>query len=198
MGMVLPIESSMHNRGHFMPILVLVMIIYTTLCVCSGILGYLAFGDRTEDIVLMNMGSSIYSKVVRISFCIGLYFTFPIMMVPVWEVAELKWLHPKGPSFSRDRNVLRAVAVCSTGVLACIIPKFGLFISLIGSSCCALLAFILPTLCYMRLGAPGGNSGAVMAAFHGLLLLGGVFAMVYGTADTLRKFFSGETLDEGG
>lgn len=54
-------------------------------------------------------------------------------MVPVWEVLEFKWLRDHSPSFGRDRNVLRASVVLGTGLLACAIPNFGLFVSLIGS-----------------------------------------------------------------
>ncbi|CAN0587658.1 unnamed protein product, partial [Laminaria digitata] len=48
MGMVIPVEESMIKRENFTPILSLVMAIYTTLCVLSGALGYLAFGNDTE------------------------------------------------------------------------------------------------------------------------------------------------------
>lgn len=48
MGMVIPIEDAMTNRENFTPILSVVMVIYTTLCILSGGLGYLAFGDETE------------------------------------------------------------------------------------------------------------------------------------------------------
>ena len=46
--MVIPVEESMIKRENFTPILSLVMVIYTTLCVLSGALGYLAFGNDTE------------------------------------------------------------------------------------------------------------------------------------------------------
>lgn len=48
MGMVIPIEDAMIKRENFTPILSVVMVIYTALCVLSGALGYLAFGDATE------------------------------------------------------------------------------------------------------------------------------------------------------
>lgn len=46
--MVVPIEGAMENRERFTPILSVVMVIYTALCVLSGALGYMAFGDATE------------------------------------------------------------------------------------------------------------------------------------------------------
>lgn len=48
MGMVIPVEDAMLNRENFSRILSLVMVIYTTLCVLSGGLGYMAFGNATE------------------------------------------------------------------------------------------------------------------------------------------------------
>lgn len=47
-GMIIPVEDAMLNRENFTPILSVVMLIYTSLCVVSGGLGYLAFGDATE------------------------------------------------------------------------------------------------------------------------------------------------------
>lgn len=47
-GMVIPIEDSMMHKNSFTPILCVVMMIYTGLCVVSGTLGYLAFGEATE------------------------------------------------------------------------------------------------------------------------------------------------------
>ncbi|CAN0096532.1 unnamed protein product [Pylaiella littoralis] len=198
-GMVMPIEEAMANRERFPPILSLVMIIYTTLCVLSGALGYMAFGDDTEDIILLNIGSSVSTLVVKLSFCVGLYFTFPLMMVPVWEVLEFKWLRHVSPSYGRDRNLLRAAAVAATGILACIIPNFGLFVSFIGSSCCALLALILPTLCYSRLERGAGFPLSQRRKLvNNSILAAGVFAMVSGTLDTLHRIVLEYAKDDDG
>eukprot|EP00903_Cladosiphon_okamuranus_P016605 g15318.t1 len=188
MGMVIPIEDAMINREKFAPILSVVMVIYTSLCILSGGLGYLAFGDETRDIILLNIGSTTSTLIVKLSFCVGLYFTFPIMMVPVWEVLEFNWLRHHSPSYGQKRNMLRAAVVLGTGFLACAIPNFGLFVSLIGSSCCALLAFVLPALCYTRLETNAGFPlGPARSFTNNLVVAAGVFAMVYGTGDTLDE-----------
>ncbi|CAM9590751.1 unnamed protein product, partial [Hapterophycus canaliculatus] len=188
MGMVIPIEEAMINPHHFTRIMSVVMVIYTTLCVLSGGLGYMAFGDETEDIILLNIGSTVSTMIVKLSFCVGLYFTFPIMMVPVWEVLEFEWLRRTQPSYARDRNVLRASVVLGTAFVACAIPNFGLFVSLIGSSCCALLALILPTLCYARLEKEAGFPLSLgRSLLNNFILAAGVLAMVSGTADTVHR-----------
>jgi len=44
--------------------------------------------------------------------------------------------------------IWRSIAVLFTGVTAMTVPKFGLFINLVGSVACTILAFIVPVLCY--------------------------------------------------
>ena len=45
----------------------------------------------------------------------------------------------------------RAGVVLAVGLVATVVPGFGVFVSLIGSLCCAVLAFVIPTLAHLRL-----------------------------------------------
>lgn len=61
------------------------------------------------------------------------------------------------------------------------------FVSLF-RSCCALLAFILPTLCYAKLEKDAGfplSPGRKL--LHNFILAAGLFAMISGTLDTLHR-----------
>ena len=52
-----------------------------------------------------------------------------------------------GEKYDYGKNiVLRTIIVVFTGLLAMVVPKFGLFINLTGAFACTALAFILPTL----------------------------------------------------
>lgn len=82
-GMVMPIEEAMANRERFPPILSLVMIIYTTLCVLSGALGYMAFGDDTEVVF------SLFS--LSLFLCLSVFRGFntkqqPTLAIDYWFV----------------------------------------------------------------------------------------------------------------
>lgn len=46
--------------------------------------------------------------------------------------------------------VWRTTCVVFSGVTAMVVPKFGLFINLVGSVACTILAFIVPVLCYNK------------------------------------------------
>lgn len=56
--MILPIESAMINTKKFTPILSFVMFIFTGLCIMSGALGYMAFGDDTKVTIAIALGWS--------------------------------------------------------------------------------------------------------------------------------------------
>ncbi|KAG3237137.1 hypothetical protein PI124_g17865 [Phytophthora idaei] len=155
-GMVLPLENSMRNKHNFMPILVCTVVIITSLYATFGVCGYLAFGNGTDAVITLNFeGSGGLVTLVKVFLCLGLFFTYPVMIFPVFEV-----LQPmvscgnklESPQTRQKRGiVLRAGVVLLTAVIAAGIPDFGRFISFIGSTCCSLLAFILPAFFHLRL-----------------------------------------------
>ena len=71
------------------------------------------------------------------------------MMFPVYQVVEsLRCLEGKSIWI---KNLARILIVSLTVVTSLVVPNFGLFISLIGASCCSILMFILPALFHLRL-----------------------------------------------
>ena len=51
------------------------------------------------DIITANLGAGLISTIVQLGLCINLFFTFPLMMNPVFEIVErrfaggwLRWL----------------------------------------------------------------------------------------------------------
>ncbi|TYZ66610.1 hypothetical protein PybrP1_004476 [[Pythium] brassicae (nom. inval.)] len=176
-GMVLPLENSMQHKRNFTPILVSTVVIVTAIYATFGICGYLAFGDATQDVITLNIdGSDGLATIVKLFLCAGLFFTHPVMLFPVFEV--LKPLvrvksgqrgRREGREGSLDRSsgtvegpvgdqvdetksaLLRATVVLITALIAAGVPNFGRFIAFIGSTCCALLGFVLPALFYLRI-----------------------------------------------
>lgn len=73
---------------------------------------------------------------------------------------------------------------------------------LLSSSCCALLAFILPAMCYARLERKAGFPLApARSLLNNLIIAAGIVAMVSGTADTLHRIgleYAGGDGDGGG
>lgn len=50
--------------------------------------GYLAFGEATHDIITFNLPPGWSTPAVKTALCIGLFLTFPPMMIPVYEILE--------------------------------------------------------------------------------------------------------------
>lgn len=155
-GMVLPLENSMQNKQNFKPILVSTVVIITSLYATFGICGYLAFGDSTDAVITLNFeGSGSLVTLVKVFLCLGLFFTYPVMLFPVFEVLQPMMAcgnKLESPASTQKKGVvLRAGIVLLTAVIAAGVPDFGRFISFIGSTCCSLLAFILPAFFHLRL-----------------------------------------------
>jgi len=61
--------------------------------------GYLAFGPATQDIITFNLPQNWTAAAVKLSLCVGLFFTFSPMMIPVYQIIE-RGLAGKVRSFS--------------------------------------------------------------------------------------------------
>ncbi|KAL4101878.1 hypothetical protein PRIC1_005626 [Phytophthora ramorum] len=191
-GMVLPLENSMQNKRNFTPILVCTVVIITTLYATFGICGYLAFGNDTDAVITLNFsGSGGLVTLVRVFLCLGLFFTYPVMLFPVFEV-----LQPMAKCGNKVENprttqakgvLLRAGVVLLTAVIAAAIPDFGRFISFIGSTCCSLLAFILPAYFHLRLfhDEPPTCGKRLRQLLHSTMMVLGVVMLGAGVIDAV-------------
>ncbi|KAJ1403843.1 Amino acid transporter, transmembrane domain [Sesbania bispinosa] len=139
-GMVLPLESEAKDKDKFGRVLGLGMGIISLLFGAFGALGYFAFGDETKDIITNNLGQGVISIMVQLGLCINLFFTFPLMMNPVYEVFERRFCG------SRYCLWLRWVLVLVVSLVALLVPNFADFLSLVGSSVCVVLSFVLPAM----------------------------------------------------
>lgn len=62
--------------------------IITLVFLIFGVGGYAAFGEGTEDLITRNLPDDWTTAAVKLALCTALFFTFPVMMVPVYEVLE--------------------------------------------------------------------------------------------------------------
>lgn len=86
------------------------------------------------------MTDGLLSTLVQIGLCINLFFTFPLMMNPVYEVFERRFW---GGSYCLW---IRWILVVVVSLIAFFVPNFADFLSLLGSSTCCVLGFVLPAL----------------------------------------------------
>lgn len=139
-GMVLPLESEAKDKERFGRVLGLGMGLISLLFGAFGALGYLAFGEETKDIITTNLGPGVISVLVQLGLCVNLFITFPLMMNPVYEVFERRFCD------SRYCLWLRWLLVLVVSLVALLVPNFADFLSLVGSSVCVVLGFVLPAM----------------------------------------------------
>lgn len=143
-GLVLPLEASMEEREAFPWVLKSSMFAVTALFTSFGVVGYMAYGDNTEGLITENLPGGAITQILRVVLAIGLFFTYPIMMFPVSQILDDLAIDMRQGQHPVKQNLIRLLLAVITGIVARSVPDFGLFISLVGSSCCALLAFVMP------------------------------------------------------
>lgn len=195
-GMTLTLEASM-KKPHFFPkVLAQAFVSITMVYIAFGLIGYFAFLDNTKDIITLNLPNDWSTIVVKAGLCIALTFTFPVMMYPVHEMVENKLIacayyqrklsaRPRLCKFVLDG--VRSIIVLIVAVIAVMVPAFGVFISFVGSTVCAMLAFVFPALFHLRV-----FKGCISTWQWGvdwLLIVGGTGFAVYGTLSTCLDVF---------
>eukprot|EP00250_Pteridium_aquilinum_P011730 c20268_g1_i2 orf=511-1884(+) len=181
--LVLPLESSMREKKKFGRVLGLAMACITLLYVMFGLLGYLAFGDDTLDIITLNLGSSWKTTVVKVGLCVGLFFTFSVMMYPVHQVMEHRLV--KG----RPSVLLRTMIVLAATLCAVAVPHFGDFLSLVGNSVCCALTFIVPALIHMK-AFREDIPKSILGLDYAIIAFGALYS-VWGTISAVQDMLAG-------
>lgn len=181
-GMILPLESEAKEKEKFGKVLGLCMAFISLLYGSFGALGYFAFGEETKDIITTNLGQGWISTLVQLGLCVNLFFTLPLMMNPVYEVVERR--------FCGSRYCLsgRWIIVLGVSMLALLVPNFADFLSLVGSSVCVVLGFVLPALFHLLVFKEEmGWNGMVS---DGAIVVLGVVIGVTGTCSSIMEILA--------
>ncbi|KAG0488644.1 hypothetical protein HPP92_007455 [Vanilla planifolia] len=190
-SMTLALEASMADRKKFRWVLLMAFIAITMIYVCFGIFGFLAYGDDTKDIITLNLPNDWSAISVKVGLCVALAFTFPIMMHPIYEIIEMKlsstgWFEKLRLNARAERlghQAARVLVLVAVAVVASCIPGFGAFISLVGSTVCALLSFVLPATFHLLL--VGSEVQLWQRTMDYFIIAFGLAFAAYGTYDAL-------------
>lgn len=181
-GMILPLESETKEREKFGKVLGLSMAFISVMYGGFGALGYFAFGEGTKDIITTNLGQGLVSNLVQLGLCVMLFFSVPLTMNPVYEVVERRLFN------SNYCLWVRWLMVLGVSLVALYVPNFADFLSLVGSSVCVVLGFVLPALFHLLVFKEEMSwMGLVL---DGVIVALGVVFCVSGTWSSLMEIFA--------
>ena len=202
-GLVLPMESSMHERmgrtirvgkvsaasrrfGH----LIWAAVIFSSLILLVfGLVGSLTFGKECLPVITANLGAQGgSSRLIRLFLLSSMFLTFPLQFLLVRNISERYILKDATEQSGGGRGLVRLwrgaliIIIC---FLATKIPKFALVYSFVGGFGGCLLAFVFPLIFYVRLKFPTGLSKLV----HFLLIFISVFGLIVSTVGSGIELF---------
>lgn len=199
-GLIIPLESQMRHRQHFPMVMWGVHLSVATAVALFGLMGYLAFGTSTCGPIIKNLPTSGWLVITTVwGLNLTLLVTYPIQMLPVFQIAEDALFHSKPFRCCGRRGATctmggkRGASVATMGMRALVvvlsvgvgvgIPYFNLFLSLIGGLGSAQLMFIIPPVTYYYCFRDTMSRAKIFGCC--LLLLFGIGTLVVTTTFTI-------------
>ncbi|KNC52269.1 aromatic and neutral amino acid transporter [Thecamonas trahens ATCC 50062] len=182
-ALVVPMESNMGLApATFTRLLTLCIVVVSLIFMLFGVLGYLAFGSAVEDVLTLNIEPTPLLNVVTLCICLGVVFTYPLQLFPVIDIVA----EATGSNAPAHRKAIATALVATTALIAYILPRFGLLLSLIGNVGSATLSFILPALLHLHFFRKEPASNFVPQGFRYAIVAFGVTGGALGTFVSLH------------
>ncbi|CAN0449140.1 unnamed protein product [Rangifer tarandus platyrhynchus] len=192
-GVVLPLENKMKDARRFPVILSLGMSIITALYISVGTLGYLRFGDDVKASITLNLPNCWLYQSVKILYIIGILCTYALQFyVPAEIIIPFATSHVSKRWALPLDLFIRLAMVSLTCVLAILIPRLDLVLSLVGSLSGSALALIIPPLLEITTYYSEGLSPVTIVKDTLISILGFV-GFVMGTYQALDELIQSES-----
>ncbi|KAJ1857477.1 hypothetical protein GGH12_001643 [Coemansia sp. RSA 1822] len=154
-SLVIPIVESMERKDKFNTVLTASLVICAGLFVFIGALSYLAFGDKVETVILLNLpNGSAWTLGVQFLYSLAIIMSVPLQLFPAIRIIESGMFSRSGkgnPVVKWQKNLFRTLLV----VFVIMVAIFGAeeldnFIAIVGAGACLPLSFLYPVMLHYR------------------------------------------------
>ncbi|XP_050736656.1 uncharacterized protein LOC127008530 [Eriocheir sinensis] len=150
------IQNDMEDRTRFPVSVTIAFLVLLALYMPVSGVGYGVFGVHVPSNILLAVSGAAVTT-VRVFLFVHLLFAFIILLNPVAQGAEELLGVPH--AFGWRRCAVRSLLVAVEVVVSLLVPDFQAVLNLVGGSTIALMSFVLPPLCYLRLSDAPDDSG---------------------------------------
>uniref|UniRef100_A0A8D8WBX1 Proton-coupled amino acid transporter 4 n=1 Tax=Cacopsylla melanoneura TaxID=428564 RepID=A0A8D8WBX1_9HEMI len=201
-GVVIALENNMKTPadfGGYYGVLNKGMVVIVIMYVIMGFLGYVKYGAEALGSVTLNLPKEdVLAQSVNFIFAVAIFISYGLQCyVPVeiiWSRYLLKHLDNATPGKKLFvEYVMRVTVVLITFILAVLVPRLELFISLFGAFCLSALGIAFPGIIEMCVLWPDKFGPCKFILIRDILLIiGGILALILGTfislQDIVRSF----------
>ncbi|XP_076248737.1 proton-coupled amino acid transporter 2 isoform X2 [Calliopsis andreniformis] len=191
--LVLPLKNEMKKPSNFskpLGVLNVGMVIVGTMFVAMGFISYLKYGNAVAGSVTLNLESSeVLPQCIKVAISLSILFSYALQFyVPIaiiWPKIVDQFGPFKWPILAE--TVFRSAVCFLTFVLAEVIPKLGLFISLVGAVSSTALALIFPPIIEMVVCWQNATLSPVTISKDIVIVLIGFLGFATGTYESLTS-----------
>ena len=163
-GLIIPIQDSMRHPEKFPLVLALVLITITIIMVGIATIGYLAYGEDIQTVILLNLPqSNFFVQLIQFFYSLAILLSTPLQIFPVVGLIErLIFNRSSGKTNARVKwfkNLLRTCIVLFTVNIAWFGAKnLDKFVSFIGCFACIPLVYMYPPMLHLQGVAKGWSA----------------------------------------
>ncbi|XP_063702095.1 proton-coupled amino acid transporter-like protein pathetic isoform X2 [Culicoides brevitarsis] len=194
-GVVMPLENSMKTPQNFIGLCGVLnqgMAGVTLVYILLGFLGFVKYGEAALGSITLNLPVDEYpAQAVKLLIALAVYCTFGLQF---YVCVEIGWNAIKEKFTKRPllvEYVMRTVFVTGSVLLAIAVPTIAPFVGLIGAFCFSILGLIMPVLIEFATYWDTGFGKYNWIVWKNIvLILFGLFALIFGTKDAIRDIIA--------
>ncbi|CAO3572279.1 unnamed protein product [Mortierella alpina] len=184
------VEESMRHPRAWKKVLVRAMLACCLMYVLVAVPGYLTYGRLAQSPILKSLPDGVPRKVATITIVAHVLLAAPVLMTSFALEVERVWnisVEKHGVFKERIiRTAVRLVIMGCVGGIACLVPYFDAFLSLLGALGNCMLIFVLPIAFYWRL-IGWRQMRWYELLWCSIILVIGVLSCIIGSIDAIKE-----------